>query len=136
MDRVIKQFSFLIEGYPLWPWLLTSMRNVPPNTPEDRFNRRLKSASSLVERCNGVNHRVLHYLPDKAGLIINACCVLHNMCIENNELDVPPEDGIEDLDCGLLNEDNVGEEEILNRVNPDLTNARRLQRNIIRNHFN
>lgn len=34
-----------------------------------------------------IGHRVLHYHSDVAAKIINACCVLHNMCINIIEID-------------------------------------------------
>lgn len=70
------------------PFLNTSQRSV-----EERFNKRHASARVSVERCNGVlksrfrcllKHRVLHYLPETAGHITNACAVLHNICNERN----------------------------------------------------
>lgn len=139
---VLFKTNNLISGYPLRPWLLTPLREVQPNSPEERFNNRLKSARSLIERCNGVlknrfrcllKHRVLHYSPHKAGLIINACVCLHNMCIDSNVPEAPPEEDIE-IDYGVINV--IHEDNVLNHVNVDLENGRRLQRNIIRNHFN
>lgn len=38
-----------------------------------------------------MKERVLRYTPFKVGQIINACCVLHNMCIAAN-IDMEPED--------------------------------------------
>lgn len=52
-----------------------------------------------MERCIGIlkkrfrcllRYRTLEYTPEKAGQIINACAVLHNMCIRAN-LPPPPE---------------------------------------------
>jgi len=37
-----------------------------------------------------LRYRTLEYIPEKAGQIINACAVLHNMCIRAN-LPPPPE---------------------------------------------
>lgn len=51
-----------------------------------------------MERCIGVlkkrfrcllRYRTLEYTPAKTGQIINACAVLHNMCIYGNILDSP-----------------------------------------------
>ncbi|KAH1028502.1 hypothetical protein HUJ05_001857, partial [Dendroctonus ponderosae] len=63
------------------------------NVAEERFDSRIKAVRSGIEKCNGVlknrfrcllKHRVLHYRPDRAGKIINACVVLHNMCVKTN----------------------------------------------------
>lgn len=73
-----------------------------PGTREERFNERHSTRRSTVERCIGVlkkrfrcllRYRTLEYTPDKAGQIINACAVLHNMCIRANIPDPaePPE---------------------------------------------
>ncbi|KAG8237368.1 hypothetical protein J437_LFUL017437 [Ladona fulva] len=57
---------------------------------------------NLARFCCLLRHRVLEYTPPKAGCIVNACAVLHNMCLrsgvnndilprENNEDNVPVE---------------------------------------------
>lgn len=60
------------------------------STPEERYNISHKSTRALVERCIGIlksrfrclsKERALFYSPPKAGLIINACLVLHNYLI-------------------------------------------------------
>lgn len=79
-------------GYKLKPFLMTPFRN-PKDAAERCFNRKHTSARNVVERCFGVlknrfrcilGSRGLHYGPEKATQIINACCSLHNMCIEYN----------------------------------------------------
>ncbi|KAJ3662030.1 hypothetical protein Zmor_006397 [Zophobas morio] len=92
------------SGYPLRSWLLTPVRPEPQeNTSEYRFNIQHKRVRSLVERCNGLlkgrfrcclKDRVLRYRPEVAGKIINACVVLHNLCIENN---IPPPEDLEEI---------------------------------------
>lgn len=81
------------SGYALRPWCLTPICNPQENTPEDKFNITFKKARVTIERCNGVlkgrfrcllKDRVLHYTPEKASKIINACCVLHNICVKDN----------------------------------------------------
>ncbi|RLU15329.1 hypothetical protein DMN91_012323 [Ooceraea biroi] len=81
------------SGYPLRPWLLTAVANTEENTPEERYNRKQMSCRALIERCNGLlkmrfrcllKHRVLHYTPQTACKIINACAVMKNICIKNN----------------------------------------------------
>lgn len=128
----------LFQGYPLRPWLLTPLPDFLPNTPEERFNDRLTSIRSIIERCNGLlknrfrcllRHRVLHYRPEVAGNIVNACAILHNMCIENNVAE-PVE--APNMDLGIYPIENYGHRE---GMNPDLEAARQLQEGIIRNHF-
>jgi len=100
----------------LEPWLLTPYPDAQPGTQEAFFNQRHSSTRNTVERCIGVlkkrfrcllRYRTLEYTPEKAGEIINACAVLHNMCIRANVPD-PSE-----LDEAIMNmEDNIGEIEV------------------------
>lgn len=127
--------------------MLTPVNNAHPGTPEDRYNQVQRSTRSLIERCNGVlklrfrcllKHRVLHYAPEAASKIINSCSILHNMCIENN---IPPVQFGDDNDDHLLNNIDYGMYAVNvvhndYRVNPDLAAGRRVQQQIIRNHFN
>ncbi|KAI4458242.1 hypothetical protein MML48_7g00007270 [Holotrichia oblita] len=126
------------SGYPLRPWLLTPLDNPLPNSPEERCNNRLMSIRSLIERCNGLlknrfrcllKHRVLHYQPDIAGKIVNACVVLHNMCINNDVPEVDMEENNVDYGIGVngRNEFNVN--------NIDLVAARQLLQTIADTHF-
>ncbi|KAI4463201.1 hypothetical protein MML48_4g00007074 [Holotrichia oblita] len=126
------------SGYPLRPWLLTPLDNPLPNSPEERCNNRLMSIRSLIERCNGLlknrfrcllKHRVLHYQPDIAGKIVNACVVLHNMCINNDVPEVDMEENNVDYGIGVngRNEFNVN--------NTDLVAARQLLQTIADTHF-
>lgn len=81
-----------------------------------------------------LKHRVLHYTPETASKIINACVILHNMCIANN---LPLEEiDDNDWDLGMYNYNIVGQELPANRMNPELIAGRRQQINVIRNHFN
>ncbi|XP_050064959.1 putative nuclease HARBI1, partial [Aphis gossypii] len=158
-DSVVKQFItdlhgrgftsyFLIgdSGYPLRPWLLTPFLNAEPNTPEYRFNKTFCHARSCIERCNGVlkmrfrcllKHRTLHYSPSKASKIINACVVLHNLCISEN---VPIIDGdndeVADLELGLyhfpMEEHN---DDVPNRQNQELIAGQRFRQNIVNRLF-
>lgn len=78
-----------------------------------------------------LKHRTLHYSPVKASKIVNACTILHNMCIENNEV-LPRENLIAEnnIDFGvfepILNEGNE-------MANDDLTAGRRIQQRLINN---
>lgn len=76
---------------------MTPILDAPEGTPEDYYTKLHCSARNTVERTIGVlknrwrcllKHRVLHYHPDVAAKIINACCVLHNMCINRVGIDV------------------------------------------------
>ncbi|CAG4966662.1 unnamed protein product [Parnassius apollo] len=76
------------SGYPLEPRLLTPILNAEENTPQSRYtNTHIRSRNS-IERCFGVLksrfRRLLskmEYEPTKVGCIVNACAVLHNVCI-------------------------------------------------------
>ncbi|XP_030758026.1 putative nuclease HARBI1 [Sitophilus oryzae] len=125
------------SGYPTRPWLLTPLGN-PQNADDERYNNHFCSIRSTIERCNGVlknrfrcllRHRTLHYDPVMAGKIINACCVLHNLCIDNNipEADEPHE--VQEPDYGIYAAHNYVDN--IRAVNPDLVAARETQRNII-----
>ncbi|KAF0710558.1 putative nuclease HARBI1, partial [Aphis craccivora] len=78
--------------YILRKCLLTPLAN-PKTDAENFYYQKQMSTRSIIERCNGVlkmrfrcllKDRTLHYKPEKASLIINACIVLHNMYITNN----------------------------------------------------
>lgn len=134
------------SGYPLRPWLLTPLEQEPaPGTPESQYNVFHKRTRCLIERCNGLlkmrfrcllKHRVLHYTPQTATKIINACVILHNICIQNN---VPvPEEEDEEVDFGVFLQGDAadGDEVMRRRVNPFLAQARQIQRRLINNYFN
>lgn len=85
------------------------MRNALPDSPEERYNAAHKTARSTIERCIGIlksrfrcilKERVLHYSPEKAGIIISACAVLHNIIFHHRlpyEEPVPEENEIADI---------------------------------------
>lgn len=74
-----------------------------------------------------LKERVLRYNPHKAGMIINACCVLHNMCIMGN---VP-------LDEEDLVEDNQDEPVNINLFPIDIiAEGIRQRQNIVNLYFN
>lgn len=63
----------------------------PKDIYERRFNKKHASTRNVVERCFGLlknrfrailGSRGLHYSPQKATKIINACCAMHNICIK------------------------------------------------------
>lgn len=74
-------------------YALRPLRNAVDGTPEANYNKCHSAIKSIIEKVNGVlkarfqcllKHRVLHYDPETAGKIIKTCCVLPNMCGENN----------------------------------------------------
>lgn len=139
---MLKDFCNIISGYPTRPWLLTPIVN-PQNVGQQRYNERLCSIRSIIERCNGVlknrfrcllRYRTLHYHPTTAGKIVNACCILHNLCLERN-IPEPDEPHMEEPEYGMYNNPNFID--IMPQlINPDLVAGRNLQQNIIANHFN
>lgn len=124
---------------------MTPVSDPEPDTPEFRYNKSQMSTRSLIERCNGLlkmrfrcllKHRVLHYAPEACSRIINACTILHNMCVKHNIPEPQPEEEDELLDYGMYINDNVNEINEENvRVNPELTAGRRYRRLLIRNYF-
>lgn len=137
------------SGYPLRAYLQTPIIHPEPEagSPEARYNKSHRSIRSIIERCNGVlksrfrcllKMRTLHYAPEMAAKIVNACVVLHNMCIDNNIPAPDAEPGDEELDFGMLppiNDENNIPPTPAGRVNPELELGRRVQRNIIQTFF-
>lgn len=69
-----------------------------------------------------------------AGKIINACCVLHNLCIQNNIPEVDELHEVEEPDYGMYAAENY-QDYIQRPINQDLVTAREIQRNIMLNNF-
>ncbi|XP_064476188.1 putative nuclease HARBI1 [Ornithodoros turicata] len=93
-NRIPSSNSWLIgdSGYPLEPWLLVpySESETAHESYKENFNIRHKEARAIIEQCNGLlksrfrclhRHRVLHYAPSVVGQIVNACAILHNICL-------------------------------------------------------
>jgi hypothetical protein len=130
------------SGYALRPWLFTPVTPVPQqDTPEHRYNEVIKQIRSLIERCNGLlkarfrcclKHRVLHYTPEMAGKIVNACVVLHNLCVDYN---IPPPEGEEEIDPvdGIMRGNEDVEE--FAGANPELEAGRNNRARLIRARF-
>ncbi|XP_011858777.1 PREDICTED: putative nuclease HARBI1, partial [Vollenhovia emeryi] len=130
------------SGYALRPWMMTPIIDNELNMATRRYNERQKSTRSIIERCNDLlkmrfrcllKHRVLHYQPDVCSKIINACTVLHNMCIHDNVPIPIPEARDEVLDFGIddINDPGI---DLANR-NHELTAGRRIRNNLIRQYF-
>lgn len=51
-----------------------------------------------------LKHRFLHYHPEKTTKIINACTVLHNICI-TNDIPLPNDEGLVELDMVIFQQD-------------------------------
>ncbi|GBM91047.1 Putative nuclease HARBI1 [Araneus ventricosus] len=109
--------SWLIgdSGYPLEPWLMTPISNADEDSSSARYNYAHTQARNTIEQCIVLlksrfrccqRSRQLHYSPEKAGLIINACAVLHNICIHHNVRHFPIEELDEDIAWGPIPQDN------------------------------
>lgn len=97
----VLSFFFLFigdSGFPTQPWLMTPLTN-PITEGQKLYNKSHKKGRNPIERCNGVlktrfrcllKERVLRYRPEKVGLIINACAVLHNI-LTKNRVPIPDE---------------------------------------------
>lgn len=81
-----------------------------------------------------LKHRVLHYTPTTAGRIVNACSVLHNICIKYNIPELEEELEDHDIDLGML-EENIQEGNEGRGRNPDLEAGRKHQRQIVWSYF-
>lgn len=77
--------------------MMTPIINAASASPEAHYTCLHVHARNIVERTVGLLkarfrcllvHRVLHYAPDVAGSIVNACVVLHNIC---NRANIPIE---------------------------------------------
>ncbi|KAK3909719.1 Putative nuclease [Frankliniella fusca] len=129
------------------PWLHIPIIHAQPGTPEFEYTRLHCRCRNAVERCIGVLKarwrvlgidRCINYRdPAYAGMIVNACCVLHNYCIgrripnpppllENEDNDFYPE--VNDLP---INVQERGLEEMQFLIN--FANDRRLNRHNIVN---
>lgn len=143
----MKVFHLGDSGYPLRSWLLTPLNgDYNPGTPEYNYNRGHKNTRAKIECCNGVlknrfrcllQYRTLHSSPARACKIINACVVLHNMCIKN-KIPEPEGEHNEFLDFGIIDlvdmqQENIEEE--MGRVNVELVEGRAARRRIIHQNF-
>jgi len=86
----------------------------------------------LFFRCL-LKHRTLHYKPEKAS-IINACIVLHNICIANN---VPLHDDDDEIrNLGMIEDDAIlADDYHMNNRNIDLTLGRQQRDRVVQYLF-
>ncbi|XP_063811615.1 putative nuclease HARBI1 [Pseudophryne corroboree] len=79
-------------GYPNKPWLLTPLSN-PVGRAEKRYQEKHIASRGVIERAFGVlksrfrcldtSGGALLYSPSKVCGMVNACCILHNICVAN-----------------------------------------------------
>ncbi|XP_066596095.1 putative nuclease HARBI1 [Prorops nasuta] len=113
MERYFPQNTHLIgdSAYPLSNYLLTPYRdNGHLNDIQRNYNTRLSRTRIIIERTFGLlkaRFRKLHFMylynTDLIPLIILACCILHNICIDYED---EPFIDIEENDEYLNNEVN------------------------------
>lgn len=127
------------SGYAQLPWVMTPIAH-PQNFAEERYNVAHKTARATVERCIGVlksrfrclsRQRILMYSPIKSGKIINTCCTLHNIMIQQG-YELPSE---EDILFEQQVENNAGDVEVDMSSNSLLEHGRRLREGLIRDVF-
>lgn len=112
---------------------MTPFRNTVSGSQESNFNTIHASARNIVERTIGVakntfrclmSVRGLHYSPEKATKIVNACCALHNINRQfKTELPEQPQEEFEE---------NVDNHQVLDS-NSGI--ARDMRNNIMRSIF-
>lgn len=107
------------SGYPCEPWLITPYRDAVEGSLQAQFNRKHTKARNIVERTIGVlksrfrcllGARKLHYRPQKAVQIVNACCAIHNICIHYKAShceaeiveDLVPEINVRDIESNIF----------------------------------
>lgn len=113
----------------------------PPDTPEARFNERMRRIRVSIEQCFGLlknrfrcllKDRVLHYAPETCAKIINCCAVLHNLCLENNIPLYNDEDVVPELnnfhEVLLQDRENIFNDNFLER-------GRQVRQFLTRNYF-
>lgn len=118
-------------GYPLQTFLMTPFRMAEAGSQQARYNTIHSKARNIVERTIGIlksrfrclsSARALHYSPEKATQIVNACCGLHNIC-QHFRVELP-----EEMPAALRTEVS---NENLNIEREDEDDARRIRNNIM-----
>ncbi|KAG6450373.1 hypothetical protein O3G_MSEX006558 [Manduca sexta] len=89
--------------YPQRPWIMTPILHAAQGTPDSQYNHFHGRTKTCIDKCIAklkgrwqcLYKRPLHYTPLRAAKIINACAVLHNLCLKAGlpepELHVDPE---------------------------------------------
>ncbi|KAJ8932011.1 hypothetical protein NQ314_015027 [Rhamnusium bicolor] len=104
--------------------------NTAPNTPEATYTETHIRERNYTERLNGIfkarfrcimGDRKLRYDSVKVGHIINACAILHNICVEGRlDNDFEIEIQMNDVDMGnqvlLHNEGNIARQNLIKRI--------------------
>jgi hypothetical protein len=82
------------KGYPLYPWLITPYRDLPTGNrslQEWLFNRKLSTGRCVVENSFGILKQSFRELGRLSKMhvttfpnVIVACCLLHNMLLNQN----------------------------------------------------
>jgi hypothetical protein len=78
--------------YPQRPWFMTPIPHAAQGTPESQYNHFHGRTKTCIDRCISklkgrwrcLQKKPLHYTPHRAAKIINACAVLHNLCVKAN----------------------------------------------------
>lgn len=115
-----KEYHILGDGaYPIREWLQIPFRDYGRLTAEEReYNRRLCTTRVLIENAFGLlkgRWRQLQlidmYRVEKISRFIVACCVLHNLCIydENMYIFMEMEDEVDNAEPA---EENANDEEL------------------------
>ncbi|XP_026279679.1 putative nuclease HARBI1 [Frankliniella occidentalis] len=115
------------SGYPEEPWLHTPIPDAAEGSKERVYTEKHCSARNAVVRCIRIlkgrflclsKIRALDYHHLKVSKMVNACCVLHNICVKARLSDpdpVPEEEELEDAgDDHVL--DDVCDEEVVQEV--------------------
>lgn len=116
------------SGYPLRKTMMTPILEAAPESPEAHYTKLHVKARNTIERTIGVLkarfrcllvHRVLHYQPQIAGYITNACIILHNIC-NAASLSIPDLSAEENQQEALMQPPVVPYEDPVGRQNREL----------------
>ncbi|KAM3964694.1 putative nuclease HARBI1 [Aphomia sociella] len=107
--------------YPQRAWLMTPILHAPQGTPDSQYNHFQGRTKTSIDKCISklkgrwqcLNKRPLHYTPQRAAKIINACAVLHNLCIKAGIPDpdpyIDPEPMMTMNEMTEINDDNMND---------------------------